>query len=429
MIEGQDRIGKYVALSEDSKRFYYTDDPDVRNEAVGKAYNSKKKRAGATNTLTELNNERNIYVFDRPEEWTSAFEPSEAAAFLNAVLELDAESNEPINVFINSNGGYVQALYTMVSAIKGVKSKIRTICLGNAMSCGAVLLASGDERYAGKASAVMIHDVSSLTYGSLSEIKEQVEELDRMNGELIAMMAEKSEQHPSVLKELMTSDFYMNASEALELGLVDGVLAVEDVLDNMTDWLKNHPGIINGRILGGKMIERMKNAPKPQKKGEPDMDKDQMVAEFKAKHGIDILDLQNKLKMTEEHLQEAETALKEAEEKAATAEEAVKELEEKKEADAIENILTQLIRDCKSTQVYNDEVLRPLFKQIGSKAASEKAGKLPKMVHTETEANTKETGEEPKVDEVVAKVEDYMKKHEVASYELAYVRMQKEGLI
>jgi len=78
------------------------------------------------------------------------------------LYEAAQDLKRPIIVWIDSNGGDVDALATMVETIKSVPNKIVTACIGKAQSCGAILLSFGDERYCGEYSRIMVHGFSAL---------------------------------------------------------------------------------------------------------------------------------------------------------------------------------------------------------------------------------------------------------------------------
>ena len=171
------------------------------------------------------------------------------------------------------------------------------------------------------------------------------------------------------------------------------------------------------------------------------MDFKQMCDEMKKLHNVDVLDLQNRLKNSEEAVKEAEEKVAEAEHRVeeaeaakVAAEEAVKAAEEIAEDKEIENLLDNLIRDGKSTQVMNDEVYRPLFKNKGVEASKTLIDKLPKLIKTESTANTQDRNEEqPSNDttknKVYAEVEKRGLEKNSKNYFVVYNEMLQKGLI
>ena len=92
----------------------------------------------------------------------NGFTEENAKKFREAFLSVaKRHPKKPIVVWINSYGGMVDALATIVETMKSVPNKVVTACVGIAASCGAVLLSFGDERYCGPRSRIMIHSMSS----------------------------------------------------------------------------------------------------------------------------------------------------------------------------------------------------------------------------------------------------------------------------
>lgn len=129
----------------------------------------------------------------------------------------------PIIVYINSYGGSVDALNVLIDTFNEVPNEIITVCLGTAMSAGAVLLSCGNKRFVGKNARIMIHEVSSWAMGTTTELKHSLVETTRMNRQLLKIIAKNTKKS---LKELMkifkdTPDFYLTAQEAVKFGIAD----------------------------------------------------------------------------------------------------------------------------------------------------------------------------------------------------------------
>ena len=107
-------------------------------------------------------------------------------------------SGQPIiPIIIDSYGGQVYSLMSMISDIKHSKVTVATIIQGKAMSCGAVLFSFGADghRYMDPDATLMIHDVSSMGFGKVEEIKADAAETERLNQKLYTMMAENCGHH------------------------------------------------------------------------------------------------------------------------------------------------------------------------------------------------------------------------------------------
>ncbi|MFA6092806.1 MAG: ATP-dependent Clp protease proteolytic subunit [Elusimicrobiota bacterium] len=146
------------------------------------------------------------------------------------MLYLDAEDHErDINLYINSPGGMVTAGLAVYDTLQYIKAPVTTICVGMAMSFGAVLLAAGTpgKRYILPYARVMIHQ--PLIYGGISgqatDITIEARELNETKERLIAILARHTCQSADKLREDMERNYYMSAEEACAYGIVDKILA------------------------------------------------------------------------------------------------------------------------------------------------------------------------------------------------------------
>ena len=125
------------------------------------------------------------------------FDEASAKAFSSAVMKAQNTGQPVLPVIIDSYGGQVYSLMSMISDIRHSKIPVATIVQGKAMSCGAILFSFGAEgmRYMDPDSTVMIHDVSSMEHGKVEEIKASAEETERLNQKIYHMMAENCGHH------------------------------------------------------------------------------------------------------------------------------------------------------------------------------------------------------------------------------------------
>ena len=119
------------------------------------------------------------------------FNEKAAREFTSKMSAAHNTGQKVIPIIIDSYGGEVYSLMKMISAIKNSSLPVATVVEGKAMSCGAVLFTFGDEgrRYMDPDATVMIHDVSSMAWGKLAELKADVEEAERLNEKIFTMMA------------------------------------------------------------------------------------------------------------------------------------------------------------------------------------------------------------------------------------------------
>jgi len=173
---------------------------------------------------SKLLKERIIFVGDQ-EGYVST---DSANTLIAQLLYLDSEeSNKDISLYINSPGGMVSAGLAIYDTMQFIKSPITTICMGMAMSFGAVLLAAGSKgrRFALKHSRIMIHQ--PLMYGlsgTVSEIDIETKELIYIKRELSEIIAKHTGKNVKQVLKDTDRNYYMSAQEAKEYGIVDEVV-------------------------------------------------------------------------------------------------------------------------------------------------------------------------------------------------------------
>ena len=145
-------------------------------------------------------------------------------------LEMAAAHNSGQNVIpivIDSYGGQVYSLMSMISAIKHSDIPVATIVEGKAMSCGAILFSFGQEglRFMDPNSTVMIHDVSSMDFGKVEELKAGAAEADRLNKKIYTMMArncgKKDDHFMKIVDKKKHADWFLDADEAKKHNLAN----------------------------------------------------------------------------------------------------------------------------------------------------------------------------------------------------------------
>lgn len=136
------------------------------------------------------------------------------------------DRDKDISLYINSPGGSVTAGLAIYDTIQYIKPNVSTICIGQAASMGAVLLAAGTKgkRYALPNSRIMIHQPWGGVQGTASDISIQATEILRMKDELNKILAKHSGQSLEKVKKDTDRDFFMSGQEAKDYGLVDGVI-------------------------------------------------------------------------------------------------------------------------------------------------------------------------------------------------------------
>lgn len=179
------------------------------------------------------NAERSYDIFSRLLKDRIIFvdgEITDVTADLVVAQILFLESQNPdkdISMYINSPGGSVTAGLAIYDTMQYVKSDIQTICLGQAASMGAILLAGGTKkkRFALPSSRIMIHQPWGGAQGQAADIAIQAKEIVRLKKLTIDYFAFHTGKKPARVAEDMERDFYMSAQEALEYGIVDNVMS------------------------------------------------------------------------------------------------------------------------------------------------------------------------------------------------------------
>ncbi len=148
------------------------------------------------------------------------------------------ESEDPdkdINFYVNSPGGLVTAGLAVYDTMQYIKPDITTVCIGQAASMGAVLLAAGThgKRYSLPNSRILIHQPMGGFQGQASDIEIQAKEILRMKDRLNQILVEHTGKKIEEIQKDTDRDFFMSGEEAKVYGIVDHVIANRDDLDNL----------------------------------------------------------------------------------------------------------------------------------------------------------------------------------------------------
>ena len=133
------------------------------------------------------------------------FDESMANEFCTKMSKAQNTGQPIVPVIIDSYGGQVYSLMSMISDIKHSNIPVATIVQGKAMSCGAVLFSFGADghRYMDPDATLMIHDVSSMGWGKVEEIKADAGETERLNKKVYQMMAENCGHHKDYFLDIV----------------------------------------------------------------------------------------------------------------------------------------------------------------------------------------------------------------------------------
>jgi len=157
------------------------------------------------------------------------FDEKSAKEFAEKMASAHNTGQSVIPVIIDSYGGQVYSLMSMIASIKNSELPVATIVEGKAMSCGVILFSCGTEgyRYITEDATLMIHDVSSASWGKNSEIQASAEEVKRLNEKIYKILSANSNKSEKwfnkQLNEKGRADWFIESKEAIDLGLADKV--------------------------------------------------------------------------------------------------------------------------------------------------------------------------------------------------------------
>lgn len=137
------------------------------------------------------------------------------------------DASKPVSMYINSPGGVVTAGLAIYDTMQYLQTPITTICIGQAASMAAVLLAAGNKgnRFALPNARIMIHQPLGGAQGQATDIEIQTHEILRIKKLLNEIVAKHTGQPLAKVEKDTDRDFYMSADEAIKYGLVDEVIS------------------------------------------------------------------------------------------------------------------------------------------------------------------------------------------------------------
>ena len=150
------------------------------------------------------------------------FNEETANEFATLMRAAQNTGQKVVPVVIDSFGGQAYSLLSMISSIKSSKIPVATIVKGKAMSCGALLSSFGEDglRFMDKDATMMIHDVSSMAFGKVEELKSDAREAERLNKKVFTMMSRNcgkpDDYFVNLIHDKGHADWYLDAGEAKE---------------------------------------------------------------------------------------------------------------------------------------------------------------------------------------------------------------------
>ncbi|WP_019037982.1 ClpP family protease [Psychroflexus tropicus] len=150
-----------------------------------------------------------------------------AKHIIDRLMYLDMESDDEIQFYINSPGGYVTDGFAIYDTMKSLKSPVSTICSGLAASMGSILMSGGEKgkRFIQPHAKIMIHQPMGGAQGQASNIEIQAQEILKIKELSAQILADNCGQDFEKVMKDFKRDYWMNAQESLDYGIVDGILS------------------------------------------------------------------------------------------------------------------------------------------------------------------------------------------------------------
>lgn len=213
------------------------------------------------------------------------FDEQAAREFREQVIsQSQRDPSSPIIIYIDSYGGYLDSLNMMLETMHQVPNQFITVCIGKAMSCGAVLLAAGDHRFCGRHSRVMIHQSTSGAYGPAESLQKEIDECKRLNDKFMTFLAKRCKKDLRQLKQIIkdneSRDLFLDADECKKFGIVDfvGTPSIRPILLYHIDVApekkyesaeETETSVVLKTLISEKKPKKPRNPKKARKKVEP----------------------------------------------------------------------------------------------------------------------------------------------------------------
>ncbi len=174
---------------------------------------------------------KTVFFFDNFNDYT--------AEFLIKDLALAAKEDKNVRLIINSPGGVVTSLLSIVDSINLIDMNLETVCIGQAASCGAVLFSLGKKRYITQNARIILHQVSGGMWGNIQDVEIQAEEAKRINDTMLDILSGNIKKDKETLKQDLNRDLILTADQAVAYGIADSIIN-ENVFTNEIQLFKKN---------------------------------------------------------------------------------------------------------------------------------------------------------------------------------------------
>lgn len=155
----------------------------------------------------------------------------DANILIGRFLFMEAEDpDKDIKLYINTPGGAIAGMLALYDTMQFLKSAVSTICVGQAVSAGALLLAAGSKgkRFALPNARIMIHQPTGGAVGRALDVEIEAKELMKIRGRANAILAKHTGQPIEKIERDTARDFWMSAEEAKDYGIIDEVIKIRE---------------------------------------------------------------------------------------------------------------------------------------------------------------------------------------------------------
>ena len=177
--------------------------------------------------------ENSIFMFDD-------FYSESSKAFIKDVLTIKEKGFNTLDVYVNSDGGYITDLKAMLSALNKFRAdggEVSTITVGRAASCGSLLAISGDKgkRYIGSNAELFNHSAQTMDWGGEEEFEQALASIKATNDDLANILSEQSNMDYETAREFIKKNTFTDANASIELGLADKIWDSKELEETISD--------------------------------------------------------------------------------------------------------------------------------------------------------------------------------------------------
>lgn len=199
-----------------------------------------EKENESTNKKVNSSNVENSEELENKIFFYSTVDDNECFDLNKQLLEIDKKNSKkkfeleldfgikmpdiPIDLHIQSPGGYVLTCFGTLDYILNTKNPVHTYVDGYAASCGTLMSIVGKERYISEHSYMLIHQLSGMHWGNYEQLKDEMKNTEELMNRILAIYEKHAKIPKKELKEVLKHDLWWDAKKCLEYGLVDDII-------------------------------------------------------------------------------------------------------------------------------------------------------------------------------------------------------------